>query len=84
MIRNGIGLCGLGALLHQPSGVSSLSLFLCAGPNGFRRFILFSNSFALGVAGRHAGPHVLLDAVLRERIAQAVFRQGRHAFDGAR
>src|SRR5262249_1872463 len=41
-------------------------------------------SAAAGVADGHAGPHILLDAVLRERVAQPVLRQGSHAGDRLR
>src|SRR5690348_14307306 len=36
----------------------------------------------LGVADRHPGAHVLLDAVLRERIAKAVLGERFHPGDG--
>src|SRR5437763_8941923 len=37
-----------------------------------------------GIADRHAGAHVLLDAVLREGVAQPVLRQGFHPRNGLR
>src|SRR6185312_4684019 len=38
-------------------------------------------SASLAVADRHAGAHVLLNAVLRERIAEAVLGERAHAFE---
>src|SRR3954451_4884138 len=75
---------GLPCRRTSSTAPSALSTAISASVSGKRAVIPGASPAPAGIADRPAGAHVLLDAVLRERIAQSVFRQRFHAGDRLR